>query len=56
VSSLREYARVTDQLGASAGVRGVQLAEAAGARAPISGGGRGGAAKQRGARSETTSE
>ena len=49
VSSLREYARVTDQLGASAGVRGVQLAEAAGARATFSVVARGGADSLQGA-------
>jgi hypothetical protein len=33
VPSLKEYARVTEMLGAASGVRGVQLAEAAGPRA-----------------------
>ena len=33
VPSLKEYARVTEILGGAAGVRSVQLAEAAGARA-----------------------
>jgi len=36
VPSLRDYARVTEQLGASAGVRSVQLADAAGSRATFS--------------------
>jgi hypothetical protein len=33
VPSLKEYARVTEMLGAASGVRSVQLAEAAGPRA-----------------------
>ena len=43
VASLKEYARVAEQLAASGGVRGVQLAEAAGARATFSVLSRGGA-------------
>jgi hypothetical protein len=43
VPSLREYARVSDALAAAAGVRGVQLAEAAGSRATFAVVTRGGA-------------
>jgi hypothetical protein len=49
VPSLREYARVNEQLGASAGVRAVLLAEAAGSRATFSVVSRGGADSLQGA-------
>ena len=49
VPTLREYARVTEQLGASGGVRSVQLAEASGSRATFSVVSRGGADALQGA-------
>jgi len=49
VPTLREYARVTEQLGASGGVRAVQLAEASGSRATFSVVLRGGADSLQGA-------
>jgi hypothetical protein len=55
VPSLREYARVTDQLGASAGVRSVLLAEAAGSRATFTVVARGGADSLQGALATNTS-
>lgn len=49
VPTLREYARVTEQLGAAGGVRSVQLAEASGSRATFSVVSRGGADSLQGA-------
>jgi len=49
VPTLREYARVTEALGAAGGVRSVQLAEAAGSRATFSVMSRGGADSLQGA-------